>query len=364
MRVQCHKEEILSGIQQVQNVVSTRTTLPILSNVLIEADGENLILTTTDLEVGMQCRLPAKISREGTTTIPAKRFSSIIRELPKDELDLEVSDNHVASIKCGSSFFRILGLAKDEFPKFPDFKGAESFQVEQSVLKEMLKKTAYSVSHDETRYVLNGVYLVAKDNKIICVATDGRRLALSEKTVELPKGLSKEVIIPSKAVNELLRILEDEGTVKVMIAENQIAFELNQCVLVSRLIDGHFPNYKQVIPDKVVQKVRIPKTELENSVKRSALLTTDKSNSVKFTFKKGKLVIQANTPDLGESREDLDIDFDGDEVSIAFNPNFVLDVLKNLNEESVIVELIDSLNPGVFRSEMDFLCVIMPMRMN
>ncbi len=364
MRVQCHKEEILSGIQQIQNVVSSRTTLPILSNVLIEADGEFLTLTTTDLEVGMQCRLPAKISRSGTTTLPAKRFSSIIRELPKEELDLEVSDNHVASIKCGSSFFRILGLAKDEFPKFPDFKGVASFQVEQPILKEMFKKTAYCVSHDETRYVLNGVYMVAKDNKIICVATDGRRLALVEKNVELPKDFSKEVIIPSKAVNELNRILEEDGIVKILISENQIAFELNNCVLVSRLIDGHFPNYKQVIPEKVVHKIRLNRTELENAVKRAALLTNEKSNSVKFNFKKGELVIIANTPDVGEARESLQIEFDGADVSIAFNPNFVLDVLKNIQEESVIVELIDEMNPGVLRSEMDFLCVIMPMRMS
>ncbi len=364
MRIQCHKEEILSGIQQIQNVVSTRTTLPILSNVLIEADGENITLTTTDLEVGMQCKFPAKVSRPGTTTIPAKRFSSIIRELPKDELDLEVSDNHVASIKSGSSFFRIMGLAKDEFPKFPDFKGAASFQIEQPILRDMLRKTAYCVSHDETRYVLNGVYMVAKDNKIICVATDGRRLALSEKNVELPKDFSKEVIIPSKAVNELNRILEDDGTVKILIAENQIAFELNNCVLVSRLIDGHFPNYKQVIPEKVLQKVSIDKNDLEKAVKRAALLTTEKSNSVKFNFKKGKLVLDVNTPDLGESREELDIEFDGDEVSVAFNPQFVQDVLKNLNEDNVIIELIDELNPGVLRGEMDFLCVIMPMRMS
>lgn len=364
MRVQCNKEEILNGIQQIQNVVSSRTTLPILSNVLIEADGENITLTTTDLEVGMQCRLPAKISRAGTTTIPAKRFSSIIRELPKNELDLEVSDNHVASIKCGSSFFRILGLAKDEFPKFPDFKGVDSFQLEQPILKEMLKKTVYCVSHDETRYVLNGVYMVAKENKIICVATDGRRLALSEKNVELPKDFSKEVIIPSKAVNELNRILQDDGTVKIQISENQIAFELNNCVLVSRLIDGHFPNYKQVIPEKVIQKIRINCHDLEKAVKRAALLTTDKSNSVKFNFKKGELVITANTPDVGEARENLNIDFEGDEVSIAYNPIFVLDVLKNITEEAVIIELIDEMNPGVLRSEMDFLCVIMPMRMS
>lgn len=363
MRVQCHKEEILGGIQQIQNVVSSRTTLPILSNVLIEADGENLILTTTDLEVGMQCRLPAKISRPGITTIPAKRFSSIIRELPKDELDLEVSDNNVATIKCGSSFFRIMGLAKDEFPKFPDFKGVDSFQIEQAVLKEMLKKTAYCVSHDETRYVLNGVFMVAKDNKITCVATDGRRLALTEKNVDLPKGFEKEVIIPAKAVNELNRILEEDGTVKVQISDNQIAFELNQCLLVSRLIDGHFPNYKQVIPEKIRQKIRLDRQELENAVKRASLLTTDKSNSIKFNFSKGQLTIVANTPDVGEAREDLEIEFDGEEVGIAFNPGFVLDVLKNLQEDSVIIELIDSLNPGVFRSDMDFLCVIMPMRM-
>jgi len=364
MRVQCHKEEILSGIQQIQNVVSSRTTIPILSNVLIEADGENLTLTTTDLEVGMRCRFPAKISRPGTTTIPAKRFSSIIRELPQDQLDLEVSDNHVATIKCGSSFFRIMGLAKDEFPKFPEFKGVDSFQMEQLTLKEMLKQTAYCVSHDETRYVLNGVYLVAKENKVICVSTDGRRLALSEKNVELPKGFSKDVIIPLKAVIELNRILGDDGTVKIQFTENQIAFEISQCVLVSRLIDGHFPNYKQVIPEKIRQKVRINRTELENAVKRVSLLTTEKSNSVKFTFSDGKLVINANTPDVGEAREELKIEFDGEEVGIAFNPGFVLDVLKNLSEENVIVELIDSLNPGVFRSELDFLCVIMPMRMS
>lgn len=362
MRIQCNKEEILNGIQQVQNVVSSRTTLPILSNVLIDAQGDKMILTTTDLEVGIQCQLPAKISKPGITTIPAKRFSSIIRELPVEQLDMEVSDNNVATIKSGSSFFRILGLSKDEFPKFPDFKGAASFQMEQSALKEMLKKTSYCVSHDETRYVLNGVLLMAKENKVTLVATDGRRLALTEKNVELPKGFVKEIIIPTKAVNELSRILEDEGLIKIQISENQISFELNKTVLVSRLIDGHFPNYKQVIPDKVRHRVRLNRLGLENAVRRAALITSEKSNSVKLSFSKGKLLVSANTPELGEAREDLSVEYEGDEVSIAFNPIYVLDVLRNLTDEAVIFELIDSLSPGVIRTDLDFLCVIMPMR--
>lgn len=363
MRIQCNKEEILNGIQQIQNVVSSRTTLPILSNVLIEATGDKMVLTTTDLEVGMQCHLPAKISKPGITTIPAKRFSSIVRELPLDQLDMEVSDNNVATIKSGSSFFRILGLSKDEFPKFPDFKGVGSFQMEQSALKEMLRKTSYCVSHDETRYVLNGVLMIAKENKVILVSTDGRRLALTERNIELPKGFSKEVIIPSKAVNELTRILEDEGMAKIQISENQICFELNHCMLVSRLIDGHFPNYKQVIPEKIRQRVRLNRTSFENAVKRAALITNEKSNSVKLTFSKGKLVVSANTPELGEAREDVAIEFDGEEVAIAFNPSYILDILRNLSDETVIFELIDSLNPGVIRTDLDFLCVIMPMRM-
>ncbi len=247
MKFSVTKEKLLEALQQVQNVVSTRTTLPILSNVLLQANETELHLTTTDLDVGVRGTCEAHVDKAGATTLPARRVFNIIRELPSSEIQIDVDGKNAASIRSGQSFFKILGLPEDEFPPLPKFEGAKVVTMRQKDLRDGLRKTSYAISTDETRYVLNGVLFSFKDNKLTLVATDGRRLAMSEIELEFPRSHESDLIIPTKAVTELHRLLTDDGDVKVSMSNGQIAFDLNKTLLVSKLIEGNYPNYRQVM---------------------------------------------------------------------------------------------------------------------
>jgi DNA polymerase-3 subunit beta len=362
MKFSISKEAFLDALQQVQHVVSNRATLPILSNVLIEAADGKLKLTTTDLDVGVSGSVDATIDKEGSTTLPVKRLVSIIRELPASEVEVSVDGKNHASIKCGPSFFKIIGLGEDEFP--PKFEESTEFKIGQGVLHDAIKKTSYAISTDETRYVLNGIYVSFRDGKMIFVATDGRRLAMVENDLEYPASHETDIIVPSKAVNELQRMLGGDGEAIVKLSGNQISFEIGDSIIVSKLIEGNYPNYKQVIPGERKERVTINREEFLNTVRRVSLLTSESSNSVKLSFSKGSIDVQANSKDIGEAKEPVVADYDGEEFAIAFNPEFLMAPLKNLSEESVYLDLIDGMSPGVIRIDGSFLYVIMPMRVS
>ncbi|MCX6357417.1 MAG: DNA polymerase III subunit beta [Candidatus Aureabacteria bacterium] len=363
MKLKCQRDEILSGIQAVQSIVSTKGTLPILSNVLLEAVGDELILTTTDLEVGMRTRVKAKVSAKGAITIPAKRLFAILRELPVSEVVMESDGKKEMVIRYDSSYFKVLGLPKDDFPPFPDFQKNRALKIAQAPFADLIRKTHYAVSTDESRYVLNGLYLIFGKGKITGVATDGRRLAHCEMASPVPDGIDRGIIVPSKAVMELGRMLTGtEGDMEIFLGENQVAFNKGDCTLVTRLIEGHFPNYQQVIPQKATIKLQLDRAELLAAVRRVGLLTSEQANSVKLALKKNRIIISSNTPDVGEAREELVISYAGEEVTIAFNPQYMLDALKNLEEKEIALEVTDGLNPGVIRSGKSFLYVIMPIR--
>jgi DNA polymerase-3 subunit beta len=362
MKFQIDRDAFLEGLQQVQHVVGTRTTLPILSNVLIEANDGILKLTTTDLDVGMSGQVKADIERDGATTLPARRLVSIIRELPSSEVSVEVDSDNVASVRSGPSFFKILGLDQEEFPPLPSFDEAREFTFDQKQLKEALRKTSYAISTDETRYVLNGIFCSFKDGSLILVATDGRRLAMVEQEVEFPQSNEIDVIVPTKAINELQRLLEEEGEVKVSISDSQVSFELNDSILVSKLIEGNYPNFRQVIPGEAKERVTIEREVLHNAVKRVSLLANEKSNSIKLTFEPDQLHIAANSPEIGEAKESISINYKGPEMAIAFNPEFLMAPLRNLDQDEIFIDLIDEMSPGVMKIDEPFIYVLMPMR--
>src|SRR5256714_9355283 len=291
MKFSATKEKLLEGLQQVQNVVSTRTTLPILSNVLMQAKGSEVLLTTTDLDVGVRGAFEASVEKEGATTLPARRLFTIIRELPSSEVSIEVDGKNAASIRSGQSFFKILGLPEEEFPPLPKFENAKNVTISQKALRDGLRKTSYAISTDETRYVLNGLLFSFKDNKLTLVATDGRRLAMVDIELEFPKSHEADIIVPTKAVTELGRLLTDDGEVKVSVGSGQIAFELNNTLLVSKLIEGNYPNYKQVIPTETKERVTLERETFLNSLRRVSLLASDKSNSIKLNFSKNNIDI-------------------------------------------------------------------------
>lgn len=364
MKIKVTKASFLDGLQRVQNVVSARSTLPILSNVLLTTDKGKLWLSTTDIEVSVRCGIDAEIQKEGESTLPVRRLASIIRELPDTTIEIDIAENDIATIKCDSSFFKIIGLSEEQFPRVlkPDSKYCH--HLNQGIVKEMLHKTSYAASTDETRHILNGVHMSFKGNKLIIVATDGRRLALVEYEVEFPKEAEIDVVLPTKAVIELLHTLKDDGDLKVYAEENRITFEFDDMSITSKLIEGTYPNFRQVIPAQCEERITIERESLLTALKRVSLLTTEKSNATKLIFAENKLVISTNTPDVGEAQETIPIKYSGKEITVAFNPEYVMDPLRNLSNDEIFIELIDNLSPGVIKCDIPFLYVLMPMRIN
>jgi len=246
----------------------------------------------------------------------------------------------------------------------PKFENAKVVTMRQKDLHDGLRKTAYAISTDETRYVLNGVLFSFKENKLTLVATDGRRLAMLDIELEFPRSHEAEIIVPTKAVTELQRLLKDDGEVKISVGSGQIAFDLNNTLLVSKLIEGNYPNYKQVIPSEAKERVTLERETFLNSLRRVSLLASDKSNSIKLNFSKNNIEISANTPEVGEARESLPVAYKGRDFSIAFNPEFLMAPLRNLTEDEVFFDLIDEMSPGVLKIQTPFLYVLMPMRVS
>ncbi len=364
MKFSVSKDKLLEGLATVQNVVSTRTTLPILSNVLLQASENEIRLTTTDLDVGVRGSVEAQVERTGGTTLPARRLFSIVRELPASEIYVDVDSKNMASIRSGASFFKILGLPEEEFPPLARFENPKVFTIGQKALKDGLKKTSYAISTDETRYVLNGILFSFKDNKLTLVATDGRRLALVDLELEFPKSQEIDLVVPTKAVTELQRLVREEGEAKVSVGDNQIAFELNHTLIVSKLIEGNYPNYRQVIPTEAKERITFERETLLNAVRRVSLLASEKSNSVKLTFSKSNIDIVATTPDVGEAKESLPVMYKGRDFSIAFNPEFLMAPLRNLSNDEIFLDLIDEMSPGVIKIPGPFLYVLMPLRLS
>lgn len=368
MNLTITKDQIIAGLQAVQNVVSTRTTLPILSNVLLRAEDNHLEITATDLDVTVACKVEAKVAKPGATTLPVKKLFGIVREL-SGEIEIETDDKNIASIKSGSSYFKIHGLGADEFPPLPKFKDDKKVSVSQETIRGMLKKTSFAVSTDESRYVLNGIFISLKEGKMTFVATDGRRLALVDEEVDLSEKSTGEVIVPAKAVNELTRLLQDKGTVEIKFGENQASFALQNensfsVLLITKLIEGNYPNYRQVIPGEAKERIALGREELMLALRRAEIMTSEKANSVKLAFGKNNLTITANSPEVGEARETLAINYKGKEFAIAFNPRYLIDPLSALSEDEVFLELIDELSPGVVKINGPFLYVVMPMRLS
>lgn len=363
MKFNALKEDLLKTTQTVQNAISAKSSLPILSNILIEADKNNIRFTATDLDMGIISLLSIKPEIQGAITMPGKKFLDIIKELPdKSNVSITAKKNNMIVIECGKAFFKIIGLPKDEFPQTPQFKENESITLEQKFLKEMLVMTAFAVSRDETRYVLNGVLFIIKDDVIKLVATDGRRLAVIER--RLPQKTSKErrVIAPATTIQELSKILKDEDSVKVSFSENQVLFDMGKTRVISRLIEGEYPNYEQVIPKEVKDKVKLSRETFLSAAKRANIFTNQDSIAIKMDISKNKMVISKNTPYIGEAKEELNIDYKGKDISIGFNPVYLMDVLKNVSIDEIGLELSEPDRPGVIRIGEEYVYVVLPMQ--
>jgi DNA polymerase III subunit beta len=364
MKFTISKDQLINGLQAVQNIVGSRTTLPILSNVLLRGEDGKLELTATDLDVSVSCVVNVDVKNSGSCTVPVKKFFAIVRELTASELEVEVDEKNACKLRAGASYYKLNGLAAEEFPPLPKFSEKKKIVLPQEKVKGMLRRTSFAMSTDETRYVLNGIFVSLKEHKLTFVSTDGRRLALTEEEVELTPENEAEFIIPTKAINELNRLLQANGEVEIKFTENQASFQLkdekgSSVLLITKLVEGNFPNYKQVIPAETSERVALGREELLQALRRAEIMTSEKSNSVKLAF-----TITANTPEVGEGRESLAINYKGKDLAIAFNPGYLMDPLKALDDDEVFLELTDELSPGVVKINGPFLYVIMPMRMS
>lgn len=369
MKLSITKDQFSQGLQAVQNVVGARTTLPILSNVLLQAEDNWVRLTATDLDVTVSCRVEAKVVKKGAATLPAKRLFNIVREAAHVEIDLEVDERQVCTLRSGPSVFKLNGLPAEDFPPLTTFDDKKPIALPQEKLKAMLRRTAFAASTDETRFVLNGLFFSLKDHKVTTVATDGRRLALTDEEADIETAAHTEFIVPTKAVAELLRLLQDKGTVELRHTENQASFALvdekaGGMLVITKLVEGSYPNYQQVIPRECKERVPMPREEFLQALRRAEIMTSDKANSVKLSFTRNQLAITANTPEIGEAHETLSINYKGADLAIAFNPAFLVEALRALEEDEVFFELTDELSPGVLKINGPFLYVIMPMRTN
>ncbi len=374
MKFKINRDHFAYGLAQVLNVVGSKATMPILSNVLIEAEKDQVSLTTTNLDLGIRCKIMAEVKEPGSVTLPVKRLANIVRELPNIDVSIDASPNHQVKLSSGGSNFRIMGIGKEEFPPLPEFGDEKAYTLEQGELTSMLRSVAYAQSTDETRYILNGVYLNFRDGKFSLVATDGRRLALIAKEMEVPAESAGAIILPAKTVSELSHLLDKGEKVKINFNDRRCAFQIatnkdtnglvDSIYLYSKVVEGNYPNYQQVIPKETHQRIKLERELFLQCVHRAALVCSEKANSVKLKLTSNLLEITAQSPDFGEAHESMAINYSGPDLQVAFNPAFLIDPLKALTKDEVFFEVKDEVSPGVFKTLESFVCVIMPVRLN
>ncbi len=366
MRVQCSQEHLLREVQTVSRAISSRASMPILGNLLLEAADGHLKIAATDLELGIESQITATVGETGSITLPARIFGDIVSNLPVSTMTLDVSEGDTkARITCDTIKFEILGLPAADFPLMPSDGGDVVARIDAGVFRTMIRQTSFAVSTDETRPFLTGVYLVLEDGDGRLVATDGGRLAL--RKIKLTEGSRGKIaaIVPSKTMAELVRALGGvEGEVAIASHENQLIFTAAGIRFVSRLIAGQFPPYEKVIPAEFKQRIKVGTEQLLRAVRRASITARDSANVVRLAADEGTLTISSNTPEVGKAQEDIEVRAEGEAIQVAFNAKFLLDALANMDAAEVFFELTGSLSPGVLRpvDHVDYLYVLAPVR--
>ena len=295
----------------------------------------------------MRCVAQAKVLEEGATTLPAKRFSQLIREITSPQIEITSNEQEITEVNANSSRFKLNGMSKKEFPSLPDLAGSIQFKIKQSDLKDMFFRTSFAVSREDNRYVLTGVFLQIANGTATFVGTDGKRLAKSEVPLSLDPTLKGDYIVPLKAVEEILKNLGEDGEATVFLMSDKIAVEANQSILISKLLAGEYPDINRVIPASPESQVSLHREELISLLRQVSLFTSEANQSVRFTFGSGELSLMANSMEIGEGKVSMPVNYHGQQLEIAFNPNFFLDILRHSKEETVSMGLIDAYDPGV-----------------
>lgn len=364
MKFVISRHELSNLIRKIQNVVPQSAPIPILSHFLIEAEDDgSLVFTATDLTVGARCQAKAAVSEGGSLSIPSRHFFQLIRELTDSDIEV-TSDSEVVEIKAGSSRFRLHGMDKSEFPSLPDLKEATQFQISGQTLKDLFYRTAFAVSKEDSRYALTGVLLRITNSRAIIVGTDGKRLAKTESDISLPADFTGEYILPIKAVDEIMKMLQDDQLSTVYLTDDKVAVESGSTIVVTRLLAGNYPDFEQIISTPAATMISLHREELVTLLRQISLFTTDTANSVRFTFTSGELLLTANSAEIGDGKVSMPVNYSGAKIEVAFNPYYFLDVLRHTKDETVNLSLSDAYNPGIITDSTPTLFIIMPMRLH
>jgi DNA polymerase-3 subunit beta len=371
MELTIKKEDLVKGLGKSQPVVEKKTSMPILSNVLMKAQGDEIFFRATDLETSFEGRYPAKVSKEGSITVPANKLFEIVKELPSEDVYLKEKDNSFLHVTGGRAKFELVGLPAEDFPSLPEVEDIPELQIQGEILDEMLEKTRFAISQEETRFNLAGLYVEKRegDNGPILrmVSTDGHRLSLIDK--ELPGlesfSLEKGVIIPRKGVNEMKKLAVEGGDLILGLNQNFAVVKKAEVSLVLRLQDGTFPDYEVVIPKSTKLSAGVNRQSFYNVLKRVSILASDRFQGIRMEFKEGLLEVISQNPDLGNAREALELDYDGSEFDVGFNANYFKELSSAMRSENIALNFVDEQNPCVITGEGDpgFISVIMPMRL-
>lgn len=364
MKFKIIRSKFLESLKAVQNIVAGKGSLPILQNVLIEAKGKELKLTTTDLDISISCECECEVIEQGISTLPVKLLFNSISKVAEGPVSVEIDAKERSVISAGSANFKLAGMPESEFPRLPKADEAFTYTVNQSVLKEMFRKVSYAASQDDTRRTLKGVLISFKDSKITMVATDGRRLALVENEIEFPKNSEKDIVLPSKAVQELQRSLSNEGQAEIKVQKTQISFKLGSIMIYSKLIDETYPNYSQVIPNETAEHIKVDRQLLLDALDRASVMTMDEAHSTKLIFSEGKLTVSSAASDIGEAKDEVAIKYAGEKIEIMFNPSYVMEPLKVIDDDEVEINLNNGHSPAVIKCSIPFLYVLMPLRIS
>jgi DNA polymerase III subunit beta len=364
MKVICSKENLIEGINIVQKAVSTKTTLPILEGILLEA-GEQFKLTGNDLEIGIECFVEADIKKPGSIVINSRMFGEIVRRLPESEILLEVKENNIVVIECDNSLFEIKGIAATGFPALPSIEKANGLKINQKLIRDMIKQTIFAVSVDENRPILTGSLIEHKNNRLTFISIDGFRLAMRTHVVE-NNDMDKSVVVPGKTLNEISKIMQPiDEDITVYSTNNQILFDMGKCKVVSRLLEGEYLNYKGILPQDHETKIRIKTKDILASFERASLIITTEERRfpVKLNIYDDILVINSNT-EVGTVREELKIDMEGSKVDIAFNPRYFIEALRIIEDENIDIYFTSNIGPCTIKPAQGdaFAYLILPIR--
>ena len=369
MKFICYKDKIIKALNSVVKGVASKTTKPILEGILIQTNDKEIKLTTYDLELGIEYTMECDVKEQGSTVVNAMMFTEIIRKLPDSEINININENNLLTIECEGALYKLATMNPDEFPELPKIEIENSIELEQSALKNMIKKTIFAVSTEENRPIFTGCLFEIKNNKLNIVAIDGFRLAL--RTINLPVQVNDfKAVIPAKSLNEVNKILEDSfEPVKIGISKNQAVFEMENCKIVTRILDGEFLNYASVIPENWQTRIRVEKNSLQNSFERISLISSssmekEKKYPVKVKIDIGKLTILC-TNQTGDAKEEVFISTEGKNLEVGFNPKYFLDSLKAIDEEEIFVEFGTNVSPCLIKSveNNDYVYMILPIRL-